>query len=77
MIRKSTHVVHRKNGTWSVKSGGAKRAYRNFSTKKEAVDVGRRVSSNKGSELVIHNMNGRIARCDSHGNDPCPPRDSH
>ena len=77
MARKSTHVVHRKNGTWDVKSAGAKRAYRNLPTKKEAVDVGRRVSRNKGSELIIHNMNGRIARCDSHGNDPCPPRDKH
>ena len=43
--------------------------------KKEAVDKGREISKNQDTELVIHNKNGKISNPDSHGNDPCPPKD--
>ena len=62
MARSSHHVVHNPNGGWDV------------ATKEQAVNAGRQISRNQGTEFVIHGMNGRIQSADSHGNDPCPPK---
>ena len=75
MARKSTHIVPNSSGGWDVKQGGGARASRHCDTKANAVDVGRGISQNQGSELVIHGKDGRIQRSDSHGHDPCPPKD--
>jgi hypothetical protein len=32
------------------------------------------VSQNQGTELRIHNKDGRIGQSDSHGGDPYPPK---
>lgn len=71
----SHHVVPNPEGGWDVKRGGAGRTSGHFKTKQEAVDRGREISRNQGTELRIHNRDGRIARSDSHGHDPCPPKD--
>lgn len=71
----SHHVVPNPNGGWDVKRGGAERASGHFDTKREAVDRGREVSRNQGTELRIHNLDGRINQSDSHGHDPNPPKD--
>jgi Uncharacterized protein conserved in bacteria (DUF2188) len=76
MSRKSHHIVPSANGCWNVQKGGATRASIHTNTKQEAIDSGRQISRNQGSELVIHGRNGVIQRSDSHGNDPCPPKDS-
>jgi len=73
--RKTHHVVPNPHGGWDVKKSNSKRASRHFPTKKEAEEWGRKVSKNQGTELVIHRKNGIIQRSDSHGNDPCPPKD--
>jgi len=75
MTRKSRttcthHVVPNPNGGWDVRRGGAERASANFDTKREAIDRGREMSRNAGTEFKIHNRNGRIGQSDSHGNDP-------
>jgi hypothetical protein len=75
MSRKSTHVVPNSDGGWDVKQGGGERASRHCDLKSDAVDVARTISQNKGSELVIHGKDGKIQRSDSHGHDPCPPKD--
>ena len=75
MPRKTHHVVPNPGGGWDIKRGGAKRSSGYFETKQEAVNRAREISRNQGTELVIHNRNGKIASCDSHGNDPCPPKD--
>ena len=75
MPRKEHHVVPNPNGGWDVKRNGGKRASVHTVTKKEAVDKGREISKNQDTELVIHNKNGKISNPDSHGNDPCPPKD--
>jgi len=76
MSRKSIHVVPNNNqGGWNVKKGGARRASVHTETKAEAVKMGRVISQRAGSELVIHGKDGKIQRSDSHGNDPCPPKD--
>ncbi|ABX37293.1 conserved hypothetical protein [Delftia acidovorans SPH-1] len=69
-MAKSHHVVPNKSGGWDVKAGGAQRASVHTSTKQEAVDIGRTISRNQGSEFYIHNKNGQIAQKDSHGSDP-------
>lgn len=71
---KTHHVVPRPEGGWNVKRGGGSRASGHFRTKAEAVQRGRELSRRQGTELRIHNKDGRIARSDSHGGDPYPPR---
>ena len=73
MSRKQHHVVPNSNGGWDVVKPGAGRVSVHADTKKEAIDQGRRISRNQGTEFVIHNKNGRISDSDSHGNDPFPP----
>jgi len=55
-----------------VKKGGAERASGQLETKSEAVDAGREISRNQGTEFRVHNRDGRIASSDSHGRDPDP-----
>lgn len=75
MSNKQHHLVHNTNGGWDVKRSGAKRISAHAETKSEAEKIGRAISINQGTEFVIHGLNGRIQRSDSHGNDPCPPKD--
>jgi hypothetical protein len=73
--RKTTHVVPSPSGGWNIKQGGGQRASKHFDLKQDAVDRGRDISRNIGSELIVHNRDGKISQCDSHGPDPCPPVD--
>lgn len=75
MTKGTHHVVHKPSGGWDVKKGGSSKASGHYSTKKEAVDAARVISQNQHTELIIHGLNGRIQSCDSHGSDPCPPKD--
>ncbi len=75
MSRDEHHVVPDKNGGWNVKRSGSERASVHTDTKKDAVNIARRISQNQNTELIIHNKDGKIARPDSHGKDPCPPKD--
>lgn len=68
------HVVPNPAGGWDVKRGGAGRASSHHDTKQEAVERGREISRNQGTEFRVHNKDGRIATSDSHGNDPNPPK---
>lgn len=72
---KTHHVVPNKDeGGWDVRRGGSERASGHFETKQEAIEAGREISQNQGTELRIHNKDGKIAESDSHGNDPYPPK---
>jgi len=76
MPRDTHHVVpNSERGGWDVKRGGAARASAHAATKAQAERIGRDISRNQGTELVIHGKDGLIQRSDSHGNDPCPPKD--
>ena len=68
------HVVPDPDGGWNVRRGGSNRASSHHDTKRQAIDAGREVSRNQGTEFRIHNRNGRIASSDSHGGDPNPPK---
>lgn len=74
MSTKTHRVIHNSNGGWDVKKDGAQKASIHTNTKQEAIDKGREISKNQGTEFVIHNMDGKIASRDSHGNDPYPPK---
>jgi len=65
---KSHHVVPDPNGGWNIKKGGSKRISGHFDKKSDAVNEARQISRNQGTELVIHNKDGKISRKDSHGN---------
>ena len=71
---KSHHVVPNPDGGWDVKKGGSSRASGHYDTKKDAVDQGRQISKNQGTEFYIHGKDGQIQQKDSHGNDPHPPK---
>ena len=73
--RKTHHVVPDSDGGWNVKRGGASRSSGHFDHKQDAIGRAREISINQESELIIHNRDGKISHCDSHGHDPCPPRD--
>lgn len=75
MARKTHHVVPSSNGGWDVKRGGASRASVHTDTKAEALKAGREISRHQRTEFVIHGTDGKIQRSDSHGGDPCPPKD--
>lgn len=75
MNREEHHVVPNENGGWDVRRNGADRASLHTETKAEAVERGRELSKNQHTELIIHKANGQIQNPDSHGNDPCPPKD--
>lgn len=66
----SHHVVPNSNGGWDVKRGGSERASLHAETKQAAIDLGREISRNQGTEFVIHGKDGVIQSKDSHGNDP-------
>ena len=74
MGRKTHHVVPDKNGGWNIKKGGPQRSSGHFDNKKGAINAGRKISQNQGTEFIIHGKNGKIQQADSHGNDPYPPR---
>ena len=71
---KTHHVVPNPDGRWDVKRGGASRASSHHDTKRETIQSGRSVSRHQGTELRVHNKDGRIASSDSHGRDPYPPK---
>ena len=68
------HVVPDPKGGWNVKKSGANKASAHFERKEDAVSAARVISRNQGTELFVHNQNGRIGFKDSHGNAPFPPR---
>lgn len=75
MTRKTHHVTPNPDGGWDVKVGGGQKAIKHHDRKEDAVTQARTISQNQKSELIIHRMDGTIQNCDSHGNDPCPPKD--
>lgn len=74
MPKRDSHHVVPNGDRWAVRRSGSDRASVTADTQGEAIDLGREISRNQGTELVIHRPNGRIRDSDSHGNDPYPPR---
>src|SRR5680860_1642837 len=66
----SHRVVLNTDGGWDVKKDGAGRSSGHFDNKQDAVNAGRKISQNQGTEFYIHGKDGKIHRKGSHGNDP-------
>ncbi len=77
MARQTHHVVHNPDGGWDIRRGGSERSSGHFDNKDDAVDAGREISRNQGTEFLIHGRDGRIQQSDSHGHDPNPPKDEN
>lgn len=75
MASRDTHRVMPHEQGWQVKRDGDQKASHVADTKKEAEKIAREISRNQGTELQIHGKDMKIQRSDSHGNDPCPPKD--
>ncbi len=73
MPNRNQHVVPHPNG-WAVKPAGGQRASSVHQTQQEAIDKGRQIAQNQGSELLIHGQNGQIREKNSYGKDPHPPK---
>jgi hypothetical protein len=73
MSKRNQHVVPHQDG-WALKAESSQRATSVYKTQEEAIDAGRKIARNQGSELIIHGANGRIRAKDSYGNDPFPPK---
>lgn len=72
-MKRNQHIVPHQEG-WAVKGEKAEKASSVHSTQREAIEQGRKISQNQGTELFIHGRNGRIRERDSHGKDPNPPK---
>ena len=70
---KNIHVVH-DGEQWKVKQENAMRSSGNFGTQREAIDCARQIAQNKGQEVALHGLDGRIRAKYSFGNDPYPPK---
>ena len=73
MSGKNQHVVPH-DGAWAVRGEGNSRATSVHDTQQQAIQAGREIAQNQGSELLIHGQNGQIRARDSYGNDPYPPK---
>jgi hypothetical protein len=74
MPGKNQHVTPNPEGGWKVLAAGNDEATKVTKTKKEAVNLARKLAKDAKSELIIHGKNGRIQSKDSHGHDSFPPR---
>ncbi|MCY4361732.1 MAG: DUF2188 domain-containing protein [Gammaproteobacteria bacterium] len=72
MANKNQHVVPHPQG-WAVKGEGNQKASSVHSTQREAIGAAREIARNKGSEMLIHGVNGRIRERNTYGDDPYPP----
>ena len=73
-MAKNQHVTPHKGGGWQVKGAGNSKATVVTNTQKEAIKIAKDIAKNQGSELIIHNQQGRIRERNSYGTDPCPPK---
>lgn len=72
MSKKNQHIVKHENG-WAVKGEGNSRSTKVLKTQEEAIEVGKTIAKNQGSELFIHGRNGKIRERNTYGKDPYPP----
>lgn len=73
-IKKGSHHIVPQGDQWAVRRSNSDRASGLYDTQQAAIDAGREISRNQGTELFIHRPNGQIRERDSHGHDPYPPK---
>lgn len=73
MSGKNQYVVKSGDG-WGVRGEGNDRLTKGFNTQREAVEYGRDIARNQGSELRIQGEDAKFREAWSYGNDPYPPK---
>lgn len=63
------------DGQWKTKVQGSSRAAHAGGNKTDQEAIGRQMAQARQTEHTIKNMDGRIGKKNSYGNDPNPPRD--
>lgn len=71
-MARNQHITPRPSG-WAVQPAGGARATSIHKTQAEAIERGREIARNQGTELLVHGRNGQIRERDSYGHDPFPP----
>lgn len=71
MTKRNQHVVP-SGGRWTVRSAGAQRASRIFTTQEEAIEHAREKARRDGKELFIHGRDGRVRERSSYGREAPP-----
>ena len=66
--------TYHEGGQWKNRVEGNQRASNTAPTKKEAEAQGRAMAKERGVEHIVRNMDGKIAKRNSYGNDPHPPK---
>lgn len=73
MKGKNQYVV--KNGdSWGIRGEGNERLTKSFDTQREAIDHGRDIARNQGSDIRIQGRDAKFREAWSYGNDPYPPK---
>lgn len=62
---------------WAVKGANNTKATVITDTQIEAIGVARQIAKNQHSEMRVQDRNGHFRKCNSYGNDPCPPKDKN
>ncbi len=65
-MSKPYHIVPSKNGKWAVWKNGALRASRVFSSKKEAIGHGKKLSKKEHTILYVHRSDGVVQERNSY-----------
>lgn len=77
MFMGKTQYVVRHGESWAVKGEGNARATRVVDTQKEAFNIAREIAIKNNAEVRVQNIKGQFSRCNSYGNDSCPPKDKN
>ncbi|MFN3857310.1 MAG: DUF2188 domain-containing protein [Caulobacter sp.] len=73
MSGKNQYVVRSGEG-WAVRGEGNSRVTSRHDTQAAAIQHGREIAMNQGSELRIQGRDSRFREAWSYGNDPHPPK---
>lgn len=77
MAKGKNQYVTVRGDEWAVIGEGNSRATAITRTQSEAIEIARQIAINQQSELRIQNRYGKFRKCNSYGNDPCPPVDKN
>lgn len=70
---RNQHVVAGKEG-WAVRASGSQRATSVHRTQKAAIAAARDLARRQGTDLFIHDRNGRIRARQSYADETFPPK---
>lgn len=73
-MHKNQHVIRRDDHLWAVRDAGNSRDTSLHPTQEAARLAARKIAQNQKSDVLIHDINGRIRQKNSYGRDPFPPK---